>query len=160
MRRMEDIGEIRPGEGFEVFWLPAVRIIGKEARCGGPLGNTAPGLVAEAFASDAWQVALRLPRVIENHVDWMGDHDPADDTFSFVHCVIVPAGTPVPEGLVYRDLAETACGKGVDGESEQQTFARAAGAGYVENYGGNPWNIEVFFPEEDTSCWVVPVTIG
>ena len=35
MRRIDELGEIRPGDRFEVFWLPAVRIIGQEARCGG-----------------------------------------------------------------------------------------------------------------------------
>jgi hypothetical protein len=61
---MRNISEIKAYEDeFELFELPAVRVIGKEARSGGALGNTAPALWGEVFGSNNSTIILGLPHV-------------------------------------------------------------------------------------------------
>lgn len=157
MRNITEMKVMMPEDDFEILFLPTVRVIGKETRCGGHLGNTALKLIEETFASEEWKTAQLLPKVIENDVDWMCDYNSRDNTFAFIHCFITPAGTPVPEGLVYRDIPETFCAKGVCGENENKTIERAAKAGYAVSYEPYLWNTEIIFPDVDKSCWLIPV---
>lgn len=102
---MRNISEIETfTDAFELFIMPDVRIIGKETRCGGKLGNTAPEFLRELFISENYRVIKELPSLIPGVLfDWTCDFNPSDNTYSFIHCVVTKAGTAVPKGLVYRD---------------------------------------------------------
>lgn len=164
---MRDISEIRPFEDeIEVFKLPAVRIIGKEARCGGALGNTAPALVQETMQPDTWDVLLQLPLVLQEGIGWTCEYDKATDTFVYIACVMTPAGTPTPEGFSYRDIDEALCVKGLFGENVLQTVERAKAMGYVTDWEVHGWNAQIYIKEEeekplkavaDPCHWLVPV---
>jgi predicted transcriptional regulator YdeE len=164
---MRNISEIKPFEHeFELFTLPAVRIIGKEARCGGALGNTAPALAEETLKPDIWNVLLQLPLVLKDGLGWTCDYDKQTDTFSYLVCVMTPAGTAVPDGFAYRDIPETICAKGLFGEDVPKTIERAKELGYVTNWEPYGWNAELYIEEEeenppktgcDTCHWLVPV---
>lgn len=167
---MRNISEIKPFEDeFEVFDLPAVRIIGKEARCGGALGNTAPALAAETLKPETWNILMQLPLVLKDGLGFTCDYDKETDTFSYLVSVMTPAGTPVPEGFSFRDVPATCCAKGLFGEGVTQTIVRAREMGYVTNWEPYGWNAEFYVQEEEenppkTECptchWLVPVRKG
>src|SRR5690554_2665002 len=164
---MRRISEIKPfEEEFESLVMPQSRIIGKEARCGGELGNTAPALAEKTINSPDWITLKNLPHVMEYSCGWTGDYDAKTDTFSYIVGFITPADTPVPDGFVYRDIAETLCAKGLFGENIDKTVERAKDAGFVTNWESCPWNAEFYIEEEEKNppkknCesyhWLVPV---
>ena len=165
---MKHFSEIRAFEdAFELYHMPAVRIIGQETRNGGALGNTAPALWDEMFHSGAYEVLKTLPPVLEDSLyGWTCEYDAASDTFVYIVCAVTPANTPVPEGYCYRDIPETDCAKGLYGESVQQTVERARQAGYVPNWEPYGWNAEMYLQAEEDHPpkqvtapwhWLVPV---
>ncbi len=165
---MRSISEVRPFEDwFEVYYLPASRIIGMEARSGGSLGNTAPALWDSVIAKGADQVLASLPALIpESLFGWTCEHDPATDTFVYMVCALTPADTPVPEGFSFRDWPETLCAKGLICEDVGQTIGHAGNAGYTDNWGSCPWNAELYLNAEVADPpgdfvtpwhWLVPV---
>lgn len=164
---MRSISEIKAfEEEFEILFIPKSRIIGKEARCGGALGNTAPALAERTINSIDWVTLKKLPHVMDYGCGWTCDYDASTDTFSYIVGFITPADTPVPEGFVYRDVAQTLCAKGLFGEDVNKTVERATEAGYITNWQSSPWNTEFYIDEEEQSppkedcipChWLVPV---
>lgn len=165
---MQHLSTIKPFETeFKMYHLPAVRIIGKEIRNGGSIGNTAPQLWGEMYGSGAMEQLKALPSVIEGCTfGWTCEYDAASDTFVYIVCVMTPAGTPVPEGMVYRDIPETDCAVGLYGESVPETVARANAAGYTTNWEPYGWNAELYLQAEEEDppkqgCtpwrWLVPV---
>lgn len=165
---MKSISEIRSFEdSFEVYHLPAVRIIGREVRNGGAIGNTAPALWTEVYASGDAEKLMALPQVLDDSMyGWTCEYDPETDTFIYIVCVMTPVGTPVPDGFVYRDIPETLCAKGLYGEDVPQTIRRAEDAGYATNWEPYGWNAELYLGEEEQNppkpCatpwhWLVPV---
>ena len=166
---MRKIHEIQPFEDpFELFEMPAVRIIGKEARCGGKLGNTAPKLAEETLKSDSWNQLKHLPLILKDSLGLTCDHDEETNTFSYLVAVMTQENTEVPEGFTYRDLPATVCAKGRFGESISKTIKRAEELGYTTNWGPYPWNAEIYIKEEcaqppkkncEPNHWLVPVIL-
>lgn len=165
---MRCISEIRPFEDqFEVFHLPACRIIGLLARSGGKLGNTAPALWGEAYSSGRMDTLKALPSVIpQSTFGWTCEYDPETDTFAYIVCVLTSKDTPVPDGFIFRDLPETCCAKGLYGEDVMKTVERANAAGYGVNWEACGWNAELYLADEENQppkadCtpweWLVPV---
>ena len=144
-----------------------MRIIGKEVSSGGALGNTAPALWDDVFASGAHDVLMSLPHVLNDSLyGWTCEYSPATDTFVYIVCAMTPADTLVPEGFVYRDIPKTICAKGLFGESVPQTVKRAKELGYTTNWEPYGWNAELYIHEEEENppkkdCmpwhWLVPV---
>lgn len=161
------ISDIRPFEReVEIFHAPAMRVIGKEARSGGALGNAAPALAEATMQSPIWALLEALPRVLPYGVGWTCDFDPATGTFSYIVGFLTPANTPVPEGCAYRDVSATLCARGLLGEDAGQTAERAKALGYTTNWENAAWNTEFYIPEEEATwtredaqpChWLVPV---
>lgn len=165
---IRDISKSKPfDDNFELMSLPAVRIIGKEARNGGIYGDTGPALWKEVFSSGDSNILFSLPNAANNGLcGWICDFEPETDSFIYLVCAITPAGTDVPEGFVYRDIPETICTKGVRGEDIPQTIKRAEELGYITNWEPYEWNAEFYFEEEqddppgktsDTWHWMIPV---
>lgn len=165
---MNHLSAVRPfATEVEFYHLPSVRIIGKEVRNGGALGNTAPQLWGDMYASGAMDILLALPQVVQGCTfGWTSDFDAATSSFAYMVCVMTPAGTPVPEGLVWQDIPTTDCAVGRFGEDVMQTVGRAKDAGYIPNWDVCGWNAEVNFAAEEENpprqdCapwrWLVPV---
>lgn len=165
---MKEFFEIKAFENnFEIYHLPKARVIGKEVRNGGTIGNTAPALWAEVFESGASEVLMALPHILKGCLyGWTCDYDAETDTFIYMVCALTPADTPVPEGFVYRDIPETYCAKGLYGEEMSQTIARIHEQGYVTNWEPYGWNAELYLPEEEADPpkqvdtpwhWIIPV---
>jgi len=153
---MRTVLDIEPFENeFEIVTMPKVRVIGKEARCGGALGNTAPELAEETMFSSTYKVLENLPRALNYGCGWTCDYDAETDTFSYIVGFITPADTPVPEGFIYRDSPATLCARGLIGEDAGQTVKRAKELGYVTNWEECPWNAE-FYIQEEEEAWTQP----
>ena len=165
---MRSFSEIKAFEDeFELFYLPGVRIIGKEIRNGGTLGNTAPALWTETFQNGAFDILKALPQILQDSsFGWTCEYDAKSDTFIYIVCVMTPADTPVPKGFTYRDIPETACAKGLYGESVPKTIERAKELGYEPNWEPFGWNAELYLQAEEDNPpkqvdmpwhWIVPV---
>ena len=165
---MKEFFEIKAFEDkFEVYHLPKSRIIGKEVRNGGSIGNTAPILWREVFKSGAVDVLMALPHIHDKSMyGWTCDYDALTDTFIYIVCVLTPADTPVPEGFVYRDIPETLCAKGIYGEGMSETIELINKAGYTTNWEPYGWNAEMYINDEEENPpkqvnepwhWIVPV---
>lgn len=112
-----------------IVQLPPSRIIGREMRSGGALGNTAPALWDSVCASGDNAVLEALPRMASRDLfGWTMEYDPGSDTFVYMVCALTPAQTPVSDGFTFRDIPQTECIVG-------QTLERAALLGFRENYG-------------------------
>lgn len=165
---MKNFSEIRAfDDEFEIFEMPASRLIGLETRNGGALGNTAPALWDKTFTIGAMDALMALPQVLEDSTfGWTCEYDPPTDTFIYIVCVLTPADTPVPEGFIYRNVPATLVAKGLYGESVAQTVERAQALGYETNWEECGWNAELYLQaEEDVPPkqadapwhWLVPV---
>lgn len=148
---MNQLSSIQPfATSVEFYHLPAVRIIGREVRSGGQLGNTAPQLWGEMYASGAMDTLFSLPQIVDKCTfGWTSDYDPATDTFCYMVCVMTPADPPVPDGMTGRDIPATDCAVGLFGEDVMQTVARVESVGYAPNWELCPWNAEVNFAAEE-----------
>ncbi len=167
---MRNFSEIKAFENnFELFHLSKARVIGMEIRSGGSMGNTAPVVWKKVFQNGAFDILKSLPQVLNNSFyGWTCDHDAESDTFSYIVCVLTPAGTPVPEGFVYRDIPETICTKGLYGENFFETLERAKELGYEPNWEPYGWNAELYLDAEEDNPpkqvdtpwhWVIPVKV-
>ncbi|WP_167957072.1 effector binding domain-containing protein [Anaerosporobacter faecicola] len=167
---MKEIVEIKPfTTEFELVHLPACRIIGKEIRNGGKLGNTAPKLWDEVYSTNVHSVLEKLPHLISKDLfGWTCEYDSETDTFIYIVCALTPMDTKVPDGFTYRDIPETICAKGLYGEDVGQTLQRAEKVGYQANWEkpGCGWNAEMYFHEEEENPpmesatqwhWLIPV---
>ncbi|MHC1695952.1 MAG: GyrI-like domain-containing protein [Eubacteriales bacterium] len=163
---MRHISQIKAFEDdFELFELPAVRIIGRQVKSGGALGNTAPALWGEVFGSEDCGTLLSLPHIVPDGLyGWTCEPD--GDTFIYIVCAMTPADTAVPEGFIFRDIPATVCAKGLFGEDIPSTIERAKSLGYVTNWEPYGWNAELYIHAEEENppkqgCnpwhWLVPV---
>ena len=165
---MKFFSEIKAFEDeFDVFHLPKARIIGKEVRNGGSLGNTAPTLWTEMFESGAIDVLTALPHILNDSLfGWTCEYAPDTDTFVYIVCALTPADTPVPDGFICRDIPETLCAKGLYGEGMPKTLERIESLGYTPNWEPYGWNAELYLHAEEDNPpkqvdtpwhWIVPV---
>lgn len=168
---MKSIREIKAfTDELEIVEMPDVRIIGREVRNGGALGNTAPQMWDSVYGSQDHVIMEALPQVVSQDMfGWTCDYDPKDDTFSYIVCAMTPSGTPVPGGFWYRDIPAATCALGIFGESVEKTLERAGEMGYVNDWNapGHGWNAEAYFHEEELKPpkavgtpwhWLVPVS--
>ncbi len=64
---MKEFFEIKAFEDkFEIYHLPQAREIGKEVRNGGSIGNTAPDLWKDVFASGSMDALMKLPHLLSD----------------------------------------------------------------------------------------------
>lgn len=100
-------------EKIEFISLPDVRIIGREAACSldPTAGNPVPELWGSSFADGTIQRLKELPLAVPDcTIGWMGDVN--GQNYRYIAGVIASAGTPVPEGMQYRDLPACQLAKG------------------------------------------------
>lgn len=165
---LRDISKIKPfEEELDLYYLPKVRIIGKEVRNGGALGNTAPALWDDVFRTGENEILRSLSHFLGDCLfGWTCDYEPETDTFSYIVCAMANADTPVPEGFVYRDIPETICAKGLYGEDMSHTLERIEAMGYTTNWETYGWNAELYIDAEEEKPpkqvdtpwhWLVPV---
>ena len=165
---MKKFSEIKAfEEKFEVCHLPKSRVIGKEVRNGGSVGNTAPELWKDVYASGSMDVLMTLPHILDHSTyGWTCEYDTNTDTFIYIVCVLTPADTSVPDGFVYRDIPETLCAKGIYGESMSETLDRINANGYTTNWEPYGWNAELYIQAEEENPpkqvnepwhWIVPI---
>ena len=95
--------------GLEIRAFPATRVIGKQVTCG--LGedaeNPGPALWDSMFTDGSLEYLMNLPQRAtpdRDNVGWMGEYDPASNTYIYIAGILAEAGTPVPSGYVYRDI--------------------------------------------------------
>jgi predicted transcriptional regulator YdeE len=89
---------------FQVFDMPAVRLIGKSIRdtlYSDP--NPVPAFWTEFFTRGDHRVTDALPHVIPNRLAHFFDYSSETQQYTYMICVACPAGTPVPGGFEYRD---------------------------------------------------------
>ena len=165
---VKNINEIKPFvEEQEVFVMPEVRIIGITGRCKLHTGSNDDVMEVWQRLDDAvWAKMENLPRVMPNTVlGWTGDCPEGSDTYSYIISVVCPAGTPVPEGLDYRDLPASYVAKGEYGDDIGGVVNKFTPKGFVTCYTDLGWNAELYLDEEEKNppkenCspfrWLVP----
>ena len=151
---------------FGIFHLPQARVIGKEVRNGGSIGNTAPTLWNAVFSSGDAEILRTLPHILKDSLyGWTCDYDPQTDTFIYMVCALTPADTPIPAGFVYRDIPETLCAKGLYGEDMWKTLEHIRDTSYETNWEPYGWNAELYLDAEEERPprhvdmpwhWIVP----
>lgn len=169
---MKHINEIKPfNNKIEIVLLPASRIIGKEIRNGGKLGNTAPKLWDDIYASEEVKILESLPQIVSKDLfGWTMEYDPDTKTFIYMVCALTRADTIVPEGFTYRDIPKILCAVGLYGENVNQTLNKLSLLGYESNWSceGCGWNAELYFNDEENNPpkkvkspwhWLIPVKI-
>ncbi|MEO3945968.1 AraC family transcriptional regulator [Gorillibacterium sp. CAU 1737] len=99
---------------IEFLDLPAVRMIGKKVinGAGDNPDNPVPALWATCFEENAFEPLERSFPVVDRYVGWMGEYDQETNTFTYLAGMLLPAGSAVPEGFDYRDLAPCRVGDG------------------------------------------------
>ena len=94
-----------------VFEMPPTRFIGvKHNHLPGKEGRKLLGdFIDSVFKSEIWNnVVKKLPNAINaEEADFTCEYIKATDSFTFIAGVFTPAGTPVPQGLDYRDVPAT-----------------------------------------------------
>ena len=94
-----------------IFEMPPTRFIGiRHNHLPGEEGRDQLGeFLSSTFSSKMWNdVIQNLPNVINNELcDLTCEYVAKTDSFSFIVGVFSPAGTPVPDGLDYRDIMPT-----------------------------------------------------
>ena len=166
---MKNIHEIKPFvEEQEFFLMPEVRIIGIEGRCKLHTGSNADVMeVWQRFDETVTAKLDILPRAMPNALlGWTGDCPEGSDTYSYIISAICPADTPVPEGLVYRDLPASYVAKGRYGDGLNDVVNTFTSKGFLTCYIDLPWNAELYLDDEENNppikdChqpfrWLVP----
>lgn len=146
------ISEFRGENG--IYQMPSARFIGiKHHHLPGKKGKARLTEFLEAvFASDAWtDGVLSLPNIIGDELcDFTCEYDKRTDSFSFIVGVFTPAGTPVPQGMDFRDVSATLVLVAKKGRKGSRLLD-----GFEVNFGppGYPWQA---FLRKGTSA-VIPI---
>ena len=138
VKKMKDINF--ENKIFEMFYMPAVRIIGKEFQ----LKDTESETYWERTEKMIWnkycsyeKTLNKLPSLIPSAVVcWKARKDLDHDTY--MPGVICPKETPVPEGLDYQDLPASYVAKG------DHTHEQIAANGFCQCYGDLYWRAEIY----------------
>lgn len=138
----------------EICDMPELKLIGREIRCGGVIGNRAPELWGICIEDGSLEVMKQLPSIIPNSIlGWTGNYTEEDKSYSYIIGVFVSVETPVPRGFAFRILPPTLVAKGIynEGYSMIETYKKM---GYTQNYELRGWNAEIYFSEDpDRSKW-------
>ena len=145
---MKQINELKANTEIEIFEMPEIKIIGKEIRSGGFLGDTNGELWDACIADKSIDIIKKLPSLIKKSIlCWTGNYTEEDDTFSIIEGVFVPLDTSVPKGFTFRILPATLVAKGLYGE--KYSFIKdIKEMGYVTNYDLRGWNAEIYFDDD------------
>jgi hypothetical protein len=175
VRKKEMFRDIREAKAFqtefEIFKMPACRVIGKERSL--PLHGEDP-LPAQSI----WEELMKLgnlerlgvlPQVVpDSNFGWTCDYVAETDCFGYLASVVTPAGTPVPEGFQFRDVPETLVAVGKWGDEIGDIVERLKARDFEAAWGvaGCGWNAELYLKMElenppptgnKVGCrWVVP----
>ena len=154
-------------EEQEIFFMPGVRIIGKAYRCTFSWKETPWDRIWNEW-KEMQEVLSSLPKVLSNGwISWTGDSPEGSDYYTYMPCVICPAGTFVPEGLDYRDLPASYVAKGEYGAEINDVIMKFISQGYKSCYTDLGWNAELYLYDEENNppkdnCspfrWLVPCT--
>jgi hypothetical protein len=118
---------------FQVVPFKPARVIGKTVRVNDDVGlndNTITDLWAQ-MERDGSMPALYALNPSRDTVGWMGDFTPGAPQYTYLAGVLVPPGTPPPEGFEARDLE--ACDMAIasiqptEGEEGGDLMANASG---------------------------------
>ena len=150
----------------ELFMMPDVRIIGKAYRC-----TFEADMAGQSPHQKYWGEFLAFRSVIDtlpciikgSMVCWTGDCPKGSNYYTYMPGVICPAGTPVPEGLDYRDLPASVVAKGAYGNEVDDVISKFRPLGYSTCYTDLGWDAKLFLDEDEISqhlnspCrWLVP----
>jgi len=137
---------------IEFIKLPAVRMIGKKVINGGG-ENPVPGLWQKCFEENTLDVLEYNMPVVEYYIGWMGEYDNETGKFTYIAGMLMPAGTPVPDGFDYRDLPPCLVGNGyINGDfangdvfrhSHELTVGGIVENGYAPDYSYG-WSAEAY----------------
>ena len=148
------IADIRPNVAeLEYFTIPDARVIGKGMRCSCDPGapNLIPAFWDKCLGEGIKDVTDALPRLIPAMLGFTDDYDAKTNTFLYIISVLCPAGTPVPEGFVSRDIPACVVSKGRYGEWLDACKPVWARDGWQWNDGaGQCWNAELYLDGEST----------
>ncbi len=94
---------------LEIKAFPATRVIGKHVACGvgEDAENPGPALWESMITDGTLEFLLNLPQRATQDPDavgWMGEYDPASNTYTYIAGILAEPGAPVPAGFVYRDI--------------------------------------------------------
>jgi hypothetical protein len=150
---MKNISELVPHvKEVEIFEMPEIKLIGKEVRCGGVIGNKAPELWDYCIADGTLETLRGLSSVIKNSLlGWTGNYTAEDDSYSYIIGVLTPLDTPVAKGFTFRILPSTLVAKGIydEGYSMIEVYQKM---GYTQNYDLRGWNAEIYFKDDPDPC--------
>jgi predicted transcriptional regulator YdeE len=147
---MKKINELKANVNeVEICEMPEVKLIGKEIRCGGVLGNRAPELWDICIKEGSLEVIKNLTSIIPSTLlGWSGNYTDEDKSFSYIIGVFTSIDTPVPEGFAWRMLPATFVAKGIYGTGYAMVEAYTK-MGYTQNYELLGWNSEIYFYKDD-----------
>lgn len=146
---MKNISELKENVNeIEIFEMPEMKIIGKEIRCGGFIGNIVGELWDMCLEDGSIEILKAMPRIIPNALlGWSGNYTHEDKTYSYIVGVFVPLDTEVPKGFTFRILPPTLVGKGLFGGG-YSFIGELKKQGYVTNYELRGWNVDLFFKDD------------
>lgn len=159
-------------EKIEFITIPDVRVIGCEVALSLKPGteNPVPALWEKILFDGTVDKLKELPLAVPDcTIGWMGDV--SGDDFKYIAGVIAASGTPVPEGMQYRDISACTVAKGYihgnlqNGDVYCHAYDLTAG-GIVANHfrpdDTSDWSGEIypdelnFYETEGTICYFVP----
>lgn len=115
--------------GFAVRTLGPGKVVGKELRTSlnSPEGISIPAFWSQCFQDGtiATLRGLQGRRFPSTLVGWVGRHDPADDSYSYVVGVLASPDAAIPEGMVSYDLPDTQFAVGSVLGTEPDIYAHA-----------------------------------
>lgn len=133
---------------IELLNLPACRMIGIKVLNGGG-ENPVHALWEKCFGENTFKVLEAYAAVIDYWIGWMGEYDPQTTRFTYIAGLLLPAGTPVPDGFDFRDLPACVVGNGfinVDfdySRSHDLTVRGISENGYAPDYSCG-WSAEAY----------------
>lgn len=105
MSQILPITDLFPFENrMRYFRLPQVRLIGKSMRHINETDIAPIPLFWRDYHARYDAVTKALPQIVRTTLAWIAEYDPASKAYTYMICVMCPAGTPVPEGLDHRDV--------------------------------------------------------
>lgn len=139
---------------FQIKQLPALRIVGKAIH---PLMdmkvNPIPDFWSQCFGDGTFKTLENLPvkPVDDSYVGFMSGWDAGNGTFAYICGMLLPAGSPVPEGFTCMDLpaANVAVGWIQGPEKENYQVAHELTQQAMEKQGHkmiliDPWCMELY----------------